>query len=389
MLDSYIDKSMYYMLLLFALSSNLSTAGTSIAMVIGLLLTIVKYVNKPFNIEFDKKLLRGFIVFAITIFIAAICSQNSIISFKHIFATMNRFIPILLVIVFVKKREQLINILLCLSLSIFMDDIMAIWQRIGGLGQPHGFNNTHTFLASHLLAMIPLFWVLAMEEYSLHPRYKAWFSMVAGTSAVVLVLTDTRGAWLAMLAVCVMYALLNRKKQFKILMLVLLALILAFLAFLYIPALQVRVLSIGDMQQTGNSERLLMWQSSWKIFLDYPLIGVGPGEFANFYNNQYISPLAQEQGHTSPHNNFLLYLTETGIVGLSGFVYLFFCVINYFLRQYRNNSQLVLSLAMLLVTVGILGEGLTDHNFGQASIARLYWFILGLAYSAGRLQQHE
>lgn len=383
-MDLYIDKIMYYMLLLLAFASSISTGATSVVVAVGLLLTLLKYMKNPFRISFAPELIRGISAFFAVLFLSALFSQNMMLSFDRILSTANRFIPILFVVVFVKKREQLVTILLFLSISIFIDDIYGIWQKINLPMRPFGFNNTPTFLGSHLLEMIPLCWVLSMEEYSLTKIQKVWFTIVTIISTIMLVLTDTRGAWLAMIAVCGVYLLLNRKKKFKIGVIIAVVAFVILLAIIYIPELHWRVLSIIDMNNPSNFERILMWQSSWRIIQDYPILGVGPGGFQHVYNTQYISPLAREMGHTSPHNNFILYLTETGVIGLTGFIYLFYCIFSYFIKQYYKNSKLILSLVIILATVGILFEGLTDHNFGQVSIMRLYWYLLGLAYIENR-----
>ncbi|WP_425058561.1 hypothetical protein SCACP_32200 [Sporomusa carbonis] len=39
-------------------------------------------------------------------------------------------------------------------------------------------------------------------------------------------------------------------------------------------------------------------------------------------------------------------------------------------------------LALLLVTISLMVQGLTEYNFDDSAVIRMYWFIVGLAYVA-------
>lgn len=74
-------------------------------------------------------------------------------------------------------------------------------------------------------------------------------------------------------------------------------------------------LSTGGLLHDSLNFRWNYWIASWKLFLDNQLLGVGWGSFGNAYLI-YRLPVATEE-IKDPHNLFVKFATETGVVGLS------------------------------------------------------------------------
>jgi hypothetical protein len=75
----------------------------------------------------------------------------------------------------------------------------------------------------------------------------------------------------------------------------------------------------------GGSSMLVRWQywhASAKMYADHPLTGVGPGNFAHFY--QHYKPAAALESVADPHNFPLAVLTQYGPLGLLGFLVMIF-----------------------------------------------------------------
>ena len=43
----------------------------------------------------------------------------------------------------------------------------------------------------------------------------------------------------------------------------------------------------------------------------------------------------------------------------------------------------------MVATVGILLQGLTEFNFGNAAVIRLYWFFAGLAMAGIKISEQD
>ncbi len=74
--------------------------------------------------------------------------------------------------------------------------------------------------------------------------------------------------------------------------------------------------------------RIPMWQLAWDLFLENPLLGVGPEQFRVFYKAHFAANLAMLPpaerffaipSTTHAHNIFLSPLAESGLCGALGF----------------------------------------------------------------------
>lgn len=68
-------------------------------------------------------------------------------------------------------------------------------------------------------------------------------------------------------------------------------------------------------------ERMANWQSAWQMFLDYPILGIGAAQFSDAYPD-YALPFWRYYPAPHAHNYFLNQLTETGVVGFVGYLWL-------------------------------------------------------------------
>lgn len=71
----------------------------------------------------------------------------------------------------------------------------------------------------------------------------------------------------------------------------------------------------------GGSSMFVRWQywtGAAKMYADYPLTGVGPGNFGSFYT--HYKPVAALETVADPHNFLLSIVTQYGSLGLIGFL---------------------------------------------------------------------
>lgn len=375
-----MDKIIYYLLILYALASCISIAVANVGLCLATVLAIARHLKEPVKVTLDKGLLRGIGIFLLAILISAIFAYKPIVAFERLWINLSRMIPLILASAFIKNREQLIKVLMVMGIFIFIADGYAIWQGVYGNQRAKGFSHAMS-LAGYLVQMIPLLLVVGLEcKYiSLSKRY--YLIGVAAVSCVALVYNGTRGAWIAVVVAMLMYSLMQIKYNKKITMVFFVVFICVGLLSANTPLIKNRVCSITDMTNQSNSERILLWNSSWKMFLDYPLVGVGAGNFGEVYKSRYILPEAKEPGLGHAHNNFFQMLAEAGVIGVSAFIYMFGYIIVTMYRRYILNRQETWALVALLVTISFLVQGLTEYNFGNAAVIHMYWFILGTAYS--------
>jgi len=123
-----------------------------------------------------------------------------------------------------------------------------------------------------------------------------------------------------------------------------------------------------------DSERIYLWQSSFKMIKDYTWHGVGLRNFNKVYiDGNYINPNAKEPDLQSPHNIVLHYLTEMGIIGTVPFVVLF----GYLFLWCKRNIDNVLAIGLLSSLFVICLNNMVDYQFIVKQYYQLFWLILG------------
>jgi hypothetical protein len=143
-----------------------------------------------------------------------------------------------------------------------------------------------------------------------------WIARLAGLAAasgailVCLVLTKSRSAWLALVVGSIALVFSNagfrRALDWRVA-----ATALVVLALVVAGAAAVGGLDLEVLSEAGKSLefRGQYWRATLSMIGDFPILGVGPGEFLNYYT-QYKLPEASEEIR-DPHN-FLLEAWATG-----------------------------------------------------------------------------
>lgn len=181
-------------------------------------------------------------------------------------------------------------------------------------------------LANTLAAVTLAGWLMTLHASShvwLHERQlRAWLPWLACLAilSLCLLLSKSRGAWLAACCTLVVWAVaaLLRKSLTgrKALRLALTGIVLAGVAVLV-------VWQIGGLDREVFSEapkslgyRIQYWQSTWALIQDHPVFGVGPGNFRQHYV-LYKLPGASEEVR-DPHNLILDVWANGGLLALIG-----------------------------------------------------------------------
>ncbi|MDF2635469.1 MAG: O-Antigen ligase, partial [Pelosinus sp.] len=241
------------------------------------------------------------------------------------------------------------------------------------------------YSASYIGLLLPYLWVFGIETQLL-PRFVGLLCLLSSViSAIALVLTLSRGALLATVLVLILYMFFKLPTKPKQVLMTLLFLLFILALIFTIPHAVERINISGMVQERSSiqsiEERYRLWHSSIKMFLDYPAFGIGFGQFQNMYSTTYALPEAINKSLTVAHNNFLQFLSETGLVGFTGFLSLTGYCLYSFVKLTQRTCQNPWCLSALLMTCSfVFFHGLTDSTFLFSPVGRLYWFLMGISY---------
>jgi probable O-glycosylation ligase (exosortase A-associated) len=203
--------------------------------------------------------------------------------------------------------------------------IIVIIKKGTGIG---GFFGDENDVALVLNMIIPFSFFLALEAKTQSKRI--WFLVITGIFLVAIAATSSRGGFIGLVAVG-LYCWLRSPRKLMSAMAVLLLIftILQFAPKGYWDEMDTITTDTDDPYGTGQG-RIYAWKAGWRMFLDYPILGVGPGNFP--WNFQDYEPAGGFGGHDgmegqlhggrAAHSLYLTVIPELGTVGTILFAWL-------------------------------------------------------------------
>jgi O-antigen ligase len=203
--------------------------------------------------------------------------------------------------------------------------------------------------------------------------------MVAG-----VVLSQTRGAWIALAAATLL--VLWGWRRWAVLILPVVALVVA----VSIPEpLQARWTGIVEGTDVTVRERVYLWRAGGKMLREHPVLGVGPGNPAELHEvyKEPDDPWLPDRRLGHLHSNLFEIAAGSGLLGLVTWGSIWVVFLYDRLRVYRrlersNRSGRALALSGLAAVIAFLVAGLTEYTFGDSEVLYLTTWLMALPYVA-------
>lgn len=241
-----------------------------------------------------------------------------------------------------------------------------------------------TYYAGFLAMLLPIVVIELLRKHNSR-GYKITLAAIIPTIIYLLVLTETRSAWVAVLLSVVLFLFLNvRKARIRWLLTTLLLVVVIGSSFTFPGIIQQRLASLFTSDPTSSvARRVVIYEGAWHAFVASPVIGRGIGNFVEFYP-AYRSPdywmSRSEDLVPHAHNEFLEILSETGLVGILAFLWLLFVCFRSIRRSYSAataDSKLLIA-GLSCAIVAALIDNLGNVSLRTVPAAMMFWMILGL-----------
>lgn len=289
-------------------------------------------------------------------------------------------VPILLCI---KSSRKLYTILSVFFVYMGIDALSAFVQyllgyNVGSGGRAGGvINGSMMGLAMLLTLAFPLALIIAYDKrFPSYVRKSAVFSlfgMLLGMWG-----NQSRGSWLFNGINGVLITLRYCFVNIRYLLVFLVAIVVIGYAFTSNQAYMARFESTFNISTDGsNLGRIYVWEADKKMIMDHPIIGVGPGLWGKKYAEQYqLKQETQNLGHS--HNNLLQIASESGILGLIGFLgFSVFVICKSLIHYVRSRNPYDLSILVGFISYLFL-FGSVDYTWGNSSGIRIFWIVMGI-----------
>jgi len=389
-MKQYLDISSnfsFYLLLFFLFLINFSIAGCYLILSLLLLQLIINFFISLKNKEIGQwpglpgyyKYFILFIIFSFVSTLFAVDRLNSLKDNKEFFVFL--LIPIYLLIINSKKRldyslltvlasamvSSLYGILVVAREVLIMKEGLSLDHRLKGL-------TSHWMTYSGLLMLAFIFFFIYFF-FEKRKKYKIALAIALAIILVSILLSLTRSMWVGIFVSLAAFIIIYRRRLliWGIPALVILILILP-------GSVKNRALSIIDLDNNTNKDRLFMVQVGVDIFKDYPLTGVGPDNIKKIYDD-YKPPNAE---HSNPHlhNNFLHILAERGILAFLSYSAALISIFLLLFKKIKSGSarKKTIAIGVLFVLIGFVIAGMFEYNFGDSEIKFLLFYFLSLPF---------
>jgi len=245
------------------------------------------------------------------------------------------------------------------------------------------------------LFLVPIFAMSAIAIWAWRGRWRYLAILSSLIMLVALIGSQSRGAIIGIIGGLVVAILWWRYRdkthQFRWLQLSAIVLVALAVATFFFAKPDFMATPESGRVATSNNIRWYVWQTSIEIVGQRPLLGVGLGNYQNYFTQrtkdrvnypEFIAPLA-----LTAHNLYLHILTTMGVVGLIVFMWLIWSAI----KAVSPQSRLPATLMILAGFVSILFYGFVDTPFFKNDLAILWWLLIGilLCYPATSARKQE
>lgn len=267
--------------------------------------------------------------------------------------------------------------------------VIHVYLAIFGLTHagrgPGSFLSDENDLALALGMCLPFpFLFSQLKKNTLWQRY-----LYIGAALIMIlgiVWTNSRGGFIGLVCVTIYMLWLSKNRVRNLFILIILGLATIVVApDSYIDEIQ----SISDTEDSTRNKRILHWRVGWTMFVDNPVLGVGPGNYAwnsSIYQRELddYQPGDQMFGGRAAHSLYFTALPEFGLVGVVPYVIILFSMLGRLRRFERgelpasdgipDEKSLMIARALRASLIGYLSAG--------AFISVLYypqfWYTIGL-----------
>jgi probable O-glycosylation ligase (exosortase A-associated) len=293
------------------------------------------------------------------------------------------------------SRQRLVTFFNC---WIVIHVLLALWAVA------HQGRGTGSFLEDENDLSLALNMAVPYAYYLLQrPGQRLWrrlFYMAAiAALAAGVVVSESRGGFLGLMAVCFGIVLFSRQRLRNLLIIGVFGLIgLAAVSGQYLAEMR----TITDTQDATRQDRLYSWGRGWEMFVDHPLLGVGASNYPwriveyEIRSEEYHPDRRRLHGGRVAHSLYFTLLPELGLAGTLLFVSMAWIMYRRLIRIIRADSRQpatfasapelpLLARAMVVSMFGLFVSGAFISVLYYPHFWSLIGFVIGLCAASAQL----
>jgi putative inorganic carbon (HCO3(-)) transporter len=287
--------------------------------------------------------------------------------------------------------------------AIFLVDRIKMWRWTTAYeGTPF---TSYAHYGSFVAVLFLIFVARAIYDKGSYDRIM-WLGLTV-FYGIAICLCFSRGVWLAFI-IAIAFLLIQRSDGIRSKkMLIMGAGVIFFVILLSIPQISHTIMdrasTIINLNYGTNRERLLRWGTAIAMFERNPILGAGYGSFAFSYINDPAILGSKSKYGMGAHSEYLQVLSETGLVGFIGWMWI---IISFFLYGFRllnklnsekseNDSKTgrmlwrSLSIGVMSAELALLIHFLVNNLVQSYIVGVPFWVLMGILPAIGNIAEKE
>jgi len=344
------------------------------------------------TIKFEKTPLNKPIFFyLIFVALSLINSKYLATSLKGFaFKTIEHFLLYFAIVESVKTQKDIRKIISTILLSCALIGVDGLWQYFTGcdflrgyplwsMGRIKASFKYPTGFGGWLITALPL--CISLAIFNIKDKLYRISGIILGFLLLAsLVLSLTRGAWIAIVP-AIIFLVWKRGDAAKKILLIFLLIIILGIVFATISGGR-ETISFYVVRGSAVLHRMALAKLCCRMFIDHPFLGHGVNTFMSIYEN-YMS--ASEFGGISyAHNCYLQIAVETGIFSLLAFLWMIIALFVSSLKDINRRDEGFIRTIEFGLLAGLLAysvHSLLETNLYALQLAILFYYFLGVAIS--------
>jgi len=346
------------------------------------------------------------------IFLFLFISLASILSSQYQFTSLKEWIRIasffaiyFLTFYLIKSKNDLQLVQKTFLVSAIIPCFMGLWQIITktGLSDESSFlriygNFTQPNVFSYFLVIILtllIYFFITVNNQKIKKIYLLFIIL----NFILLILTYSRGAWLAFSTILLLLGVLKyRKLLLKSLVIIFLSVVLILSINWFIPKdynsssilnfnPSRRITESFSLKQNSSiSWRIELWGQMLNVFWEKPILGHGIGSFEkeSFRKRGFYA------GSYEAHNDYLRLAIELGLVGLTIYILLILIILKNIIKIYKNlydEDLKIFCLCFLCLFVSLFLASFIENILRNTIIQWLFWSWAALVFKSQKIEQ--
>lgn len=220
-------------------------------------------------------------------------------------------------------------------------------------------------------------------------RKSMWVYASALLILTALITTLSRSAWIGLVVGTAVVAVVSRRKKAGLCLALAVVLVISIAPY----SIRQRVKSMVNPRDNTAVERINMWQSGIKMFMDRKLLGFGPGRIKDNYA-RYANLDATPKSPSHLHNNIVHLAAERGVFALGAWIWVWIGYFVLVIQRIRDTRDAPFEtrfrmISGLAVAAGFLSAGMFEYNFGDSEVVMLMFVAIALPFIGRTNEVHS